>query len=174
MQEWVLEAWSGHTEKPFLASRSGVWGLGMTQATDSGDDFLGTTKLSLKAVNYVLNDIADEYPGSCYDVFRCNCRHRADICECFGVLPLPDWVYRLARKGAWGGDSVKPYFREESSCRFQDHLPSSLTSLLRGKGSSCAPHEENPRQLGTRGIPLSMVQFLWIPPRCSDLYTQTP
>ena len=115
--------------KTLTETRPGVYGL-----SPGGDRnhsfreriFLGCTSLSIDAINVLIRDMADEYPGKDYDVFRRNCCHFADdMCGRLGVEPLPDWIYRFARVAASVEDFCKDNFADGG---LGDLLPSSLAS----------------------------------------------
>jgi len=62
---------------------------------------MGRTRLSQKEALSLIGQLSREWPGSEYDLLRCNCCHFSDeLLRRLGVHGLPAWVKSLAGRGA--------------------------------------------------------------------------
>ena len=90
--------------KTLTASRPGVIGLPPLSDTKHSfreSIFMGHTERSVEAINAIVRDLVEDFPGYQYDVFRKNCNHFAgSLCERLQVSGIPDHINRFARMGA--------------------------------------------------------------------------
>ena len=62
---------------------------------------LGNLDMTSMQIEKAVWDLARDYPGSRYDLLRCNCNSfSGDLAARLGAEPVPSWVNRLASIGA--------------------------------------------------------------------------
>jgi hypothetical protein len=69
---------------------------------------LSSTQFSEEEVMCIIKDLAKDYQGKDYCLFRKNCCHFAeDLCKRLEVVGIPRWVHRLGRLGLRLSDGIR-------------------------------------------------------------------
>ncbi|CAE7213554.1 unnamed protein product [Symbiodinium natans] len=129
--------------KTLTASRPGVIGLPPLSDTKHSfreSIFMGHTEKSLEAINAIVRDLVEDFPGYQYDVFRKNCNHFADsLCHRLQVSRMPEHINRFARIGACAENFVKDNFGDFKHSSWAHMVPSSPASYVGGseKAPAC-------------------------------------
>jgi hypothetical protein len=69
---------------------------------------MGETRCTQKDVRALIQQLAEEWQGSDYDLLRCNCCHfSSELCKMLGVGSAPPWLFNLSDAGVAIDDSVQ-------------------------------------------------------------------
>jgi len=100
-----------HCQEWTFSQSSGVSCRSPTKCADHAyrkAEVMGRTELSQREVEQLLAQLSREWPASDYDLLRKNSGHFAvEFCDRLGVDEPPEWVLKLARKGAMIGDGIQ-------------------------------------------------------------------
>merc|ERR1719401_1386448 len=69
---------------------------------------MGETRCSQRDVRALIQQLAEEWQGSDYDLLRCNCCHfSTELCKMLGVGSAPAWLFNLSSAGVAIDDGVQ-------------------------------------------------------------------